>query len=211
MKSWAGFITINRRVMMVIMAGILIGAVAAVPGCKKDKEIEPEAAGTPQKALPGEAGFTYKIIVKDMSLNWRTAGNTLQAMIRAKTSGWVGVGFNSTEVMKDAWFIMGYVRDGKVTISEQHGNTPRTHLRKTDLGGKETVTGASGTEDNNGTEIRFTIPLIPGDIDKPIAAAGDTLVSLAYGKTEQLAQLHAFRAKIKVNLSTGAYSVITVK
>ena len=198
----------GRQVVPIVASCMIIVVLAFSTACKKE---EKEAVGPQQQAAAGEQGYQFKITVKDMTFNWRPAGSTLQVMVRAKTTGWTGVGFNATEGMKDAWFIMGYVKDGAATIVEQHGNTPKTHLKKSDLGGASSVSNASGSVNNNETVLRFTIPLKPADIDTPINAVGDTTVLLAYGKTEQMAQVHAFRAKLSVNLSTGAYSVITAK
>lgn len=199
--------TRNRVIMANVMAWLLIGVTALSTACSKEKGTE--AGGKPQQAATGDHGYKYKIIVQDMEFNWRPSGDTLQLMIRAKTKGWVGVGFNATEGMKDAWFIMGFVQNGKATVTEQHGNSLTTHREKLDLGGTSSVTNATGTEQNNVTEIRFTIPIRPaGTVDKPLNVTGDTVVLLAYGKSKQIAQLHAFRAKVTVNLSTGNYSII---
>ena len=197
----------KQPLLFLMMACMMIGSMALSFSCKKE-----EKAASPQlKAEAGEQGYQFKVTVKDMVFNWRQAGNTLQVMVRAKTNGWVGVGFNATEGMKDAWFIMGTVKDGAAAIIEQHGNTPRTHLKKADLGGTDSVSNASGSGKDNQTEIRFIIPLKPADLDKPINPAGDTPVLLAYGSTRQMAQLHAFRAKLMINLSAGTYSILTVK
>jgi len=200
------FLSTWRPVVSVAVACMVIAALSLSTACKKE---EPKASGPQQKAAAGEEGYRYKIILKDMTLNWRPAGDTLQVMVRAKTGGWVGVGFNATEGMKDAWFITGIVKNGVPTVIEQHGNTPTTHLKKSDLGGTSALSGVSGSSKNNMTEIRFTIPLKPADIDKPIDPDGDTVLLLAYGATHQMTQVHAFRAKLTVNLSTGAYSVLT--
>ena len=121
------------------------------------------------------------------------------------------MGFNATEGMKDAWFITGIVKGGVPMVIEQHGNTPTTHLKKSDLGGASTLSGVTGSSKNGMTEIRFTIPLKPADIDKPINTDGDTVLLLAYGADNQITQVHTFRAKLTVNLSTGAYSVLTAE
>jgi hypothetical protein len=207
--STTSSLLVYRAVLSLVLACVLAGTMALSTACKKEQE--PEAPGPQQQAAPGEDGYRFKITAKNMTLCWRPDGDRLNLLVRAATDGWVSVGFNATEGMKDAWLIMGYMKDGAVTISEQHGNTPKTHLKKSDLGGTASVTGASGKVKNNETELRFSIPLKPADIEKPINPGGDTMVLLAYGKTKQLAQLHAFRAKLKVNLATGAYSILTMK
>ena len=57
--------------------------------------------------------------------------------------------------------------------------------------------------------LEFTVPLNSGDArDKPVSSQGDTIVLLAYGRSDSVVLKHRFRAIVKVNLSTGEYSVL---
>lgn len=188
-------------VTLMLMAGIV--------SCSKEKAKE-EPKGISSTAEKGDTGYTYKISVENITFNWK-AGKNLAVKIKAKTTGWIGIGFNPSEGMKDANFIMGYVKDGKVTISNQHGTSKSLHKSNVDLGGKENVTAKAGSEKNGETELSFEIPFKTGDkLDRPVDLNGDTTILLAYGQSDLLAQQHMSRAKIKVNLSNGSYSVISV-
>lgn len=183
--------------LICLVSGILLS-------CVKEKETVIEA-GT---ASPGEKGYDHRITVEDITFNWSVDGNELRASVRGKTTGWVGAGFNPSAGMKDANFIIGYVKDGVATVRNDHGVSKTLHKSNEDLGGKEHVTNTSVEIKNDETEIRFTIPLKTDDrLDRPINVNGDTVVLLAYGRTTRISQQHAFRVRMHLNLTTGVYSV----
>ncbi|TAL38737.1 MAG: DOMON domain-containing protein [Spirochaetes bacterium] len=193
-----------KRILFLMFIGLF--ALAAV-NCGKEKPADkPLETGT---AAKGDQGYTFKVAADKMQLQWSLAGETLTVKLKAPTSGWVGVGFNPTDSMKDANFVMGLVKEGKVTVSSQYGTAKNLHKNVTDLGGKSYVTNAAGKEENNETEISFSMPLKSGDsLDRPITANADTVVLLAYGPGDILAQQHVYRARLKINLSTGAYTLM---
>jgi hypothetical protein len=183
---------------------------AALLSCSREKASETVlASGT---AGPGDQGYTYKITDEKIQYNWRIDGAKLMIKLKAETMGWIGAGFNPTEGMKDATFIIGYVKNGAVTITEQHGTDLKQHLKDTDLGGSDNVADVDGRQANNQTEISFSIPLkSPDKLDRPIDPKGDTVVLLAYGMGTELGQQHVFWSRLHVNLSDGKYSITLKK
>ena len=183
-----------------IMAGMLVS-------CKKGSQSgEALESGTARK---GDPGYTYRIAVDKIQFNWSVENKNLRVKLAARNPGWVGIGFNPTDGMKDANFILGYVKDGVAVISNQHGVSSTLHKKNEDIGGAGHVMNPSGMEKNGITEISFTIPLTTGGmLDRPIDLNGNTAVLLAYGESKNLAQLHSFRAKLYVNLSNGSYSIV---
>lgn len=172
------------------------------------KENEPQAPVETGTAVKGDKGYTYTITVDKIQFSWLLSGKIIHVKLRAETSGWVAVGFNPTDRMKDANFIMGFVKDGKVEVSNQHGISPNLHRNNTELGGRNFISNPTGVLKDNMTEVTFEYPLSTGDmLDRPITADGDTGVLLAYGSTALLAQKHAFRARLAVNLSNGKYTL----
>ncbi len=158
-------------------------------------------------SMAGQDGFDHKIEVETLTFEWRFAGDSLQVRLSAKTKGWVGIGFNPTKEMKDANFILGYVKKGKVKISDHFGFTSRQHKSDTKLGGKKNVSDVWGEEEGGRTSIGFTIPLNSGDDkDKEIFINKDNLVLLAHGAgRDSLKGKHKFKTALKVNLQTGVY------
>lgn len=149
--------------------------------------------------------YDHDAKVKNMSFFWKIEGSDLKVKMTGKTTGWVGIGFNPSAQMKDADFILGYVKDGKAKITDDFGDKERTHKVDEKLGGITNTTLVGGTEDGGVTTIEFSMPLNSGDkTDTVIDPAGQTVVLLAYGgKRDSFKSKHKYRTTIKVNLSTG--------
>jgi hypothetical protein len=158
-------------------------------------------------SMAGQDGFDHKIQVETFIFEWRLAGESLRVRLSAKTKGWVGIGFNPTKEMKDANFILGYVKKGTVKISDHFGFTSRQHKSDTKLGGEKNLSDVWGEEEGGRTAIGFTIPLNSGDDkDKEIFLNKENLVLLAHGAgRDSLKGKHKFKTALKVNLQTGVY------
>ncbi len=155
-----------------------------------------------------EIKYSHKIDVEKISFQWEIDGTVLHVKLVAKTTGWVGIGFNPSEAMKDANFILGYVKNGKAKATDEYGSSQVKHQKDSKLGGEYSVSNLAGKEENGTTEISFTIPLNSGDTkDKPLSIDTETIVLLAYGAgRDSFKARHKFRAALKVNLKTGAFS-----
>lgn len=151
------------------------------------------------------ADYDHTIEAKDMTFSWKIDGDKLAAKVTAKTEGWVGVGFNPSEKMKDANFVIGYVKDGKVKIDDEFGIVATGHKSDKDIGGTEDVTEVGGSEEKGVTTIEFAMPLQSSDEkDQKIDVNGDTTLLLAYGAgRDSFKTRHTYRTIVKVNLSTG--------
>lgn len=159
-------------------------------------------------SLPVTASaYDHKITEKKITFEWKVNGANIDIRLSAPTTGWVGIGFNPTDQMKDANFIVGYVKKGKVKVSDDYGKTKKTHSKDTKAGGKKDVTGISGGEENGVTTIVFTIPLDSGDAkDKALDINGVTTVLLAYGAgRDSFKSRHKVHAVLSVNLSSGEF------
>jgi len=151
--------------------------------------------------------YTNKIDVKDMSFLWKIDGDKIHIKLVAKTNGWVAVGFNPSKIMKDANFILGYIKNGKPAITDHFGTGERRHASDKKLGGESNISNIFGKEENGKTEIGFTIPLKSGDSnDQEISVDKDTIILLAYGAgRDSFRAVHKFRTSITVNLASGKY------
>ena len=150
--------------------------------------------------------YDHEITVQGMEFSWTVEGPDLHVRLTAPTTGWVGIGFNPSSEMKDAKFVLGYVKDGKATISDEFGTGEVQHEAVEKLGGKSDVTLIGGKEEGGRTTIEFSIPLVSKDtLGGRIDPAGETVVLLAYGLDHDASKLrHKFRTSITINLSTGA-------
>ena len=150
--------------------------------------------------------YDHEVKAKNMTFAWKVDGDRLHAKMSAKTKGWVGVGFNPSKKMKDANFILGYVKDGKAEVADHFGTKATGHGEDSKKGGSDDVTLVAGTEDNGLTTIEFTLPMNSSDkMDGTLTADGDTILLLAYGPDrDSMKPRHKFKTTMTVNLSTGA-------
>ena len=157
--------------------------------------------------IADEIQYTNKIDVKDISFLWKIDGDKIHIKLVAKTKGWVGIGFNPSKIMKDANFILGYVKKGKPAITDHFGTGERKHERDKKLGGESNISNIFGREKNGKTEIGFTFPLNSGDSnDQEIRVDQDTIILLAHGAgRDSFRSQHKFRTSITVNLASGKY------
>ncbi len=149
--------------------------------------------------------YDHEIKLKKMSFSWKIQQDQLFVKLVAEAKGWVGIGFNPTKKMQDANFIIGYVKNGKVEITDAFGVRPKEHINDSAMNGSNDITAVSGSEQGGTTTIEFAIPLNSGDsADRKIDTGDITTVLLAFGKgRDDFHSKHRFRTRIKVNLSTG--------
>ena len=150
--------------------------------------------------------YQHSITEKKITFDWSVAGDQLAVKLSAPTTSWVAVGFNPSKKMKDANIIIGYVKKGKVKISDEFGTAATQHKGDKKVGGVDHVTVVGGTEEGGITTIEFTIPLNSGDEkDGVIDPAADTTIILAQGEGRDSFKVkHKVHATVVVNLSTGA-------
>lgn len=152
------------------------------------------------------AEYQHSLDVQKMTFSWSVNSDQLAVKLSAPTTSWVAVGFNPSSKMKDADIIIGYVKKGKVTISDDFGIAATQHKGDSKVGGQDNVTVVGGSEEGNVTTIEFSIPLNSGDDkDSVIDPNGDTVVILAYGEGRDSFRVkHKVAETVTVNLSTGA-------
>ena len=151
------------------------------------------------------ADYDHETEAGPMTFAWKVAESELFVKISGKTTGWVGIGFNPVDQMKGADYIIGYVKDGKVELRDDYGDSERSHKADEELGGTSDVTVIGGEEKGGTTTLEFSIPLDSGDtFDTVIDPQGETVVHLASGgKRDSFISKHQFRTTITVNLSNG--------
>lgn len=150
--------------------------------------------------------YQHSISAEKMTIDWSVNGDQLAMKLAAPTTSWVAVGFNPSNQMKDANIIIGYVKKGKVKISDEYGIAATQHKGDKKVGGAENVTVVGGSEENGVTTIEFSIPLNSGDEkDQTIDPNGDTTLIWAYGEGRDSFRVkHKKQGTMMVNLSTGA-------
>ena len=160
------------------------------------------AGGGGEAQAQGENGY-WTITGAQVEFQWKIESSNLDVVLTAPTTGWISVGFDPSQKMKDANIIIGYVKDGQVFLRDDFGVEPKKHQSDESLGGRSDISDAGGSENDGTTQIRFTIPLDSGDSkDRALSAGGDYRVILAYGTDEAdgFGSYHAKRTTVKIKL-----------
>jgi len=181
-------------------------------GCGQEAPEEPAAEeGLSQEEL---GNYSHGIAVREMRFFWTLQEDSIDIKLAAPTAGWMGIGFNPEmpENMKGANFMIGYVKGGKAEVFDHYGTETKKHKDDEKIGGKSDLSNLSGSELDGQTVLEFTIPLDSGDaMDQPLNVQGDTIVLLAYGRSDSIVLKHRFRAILKVTLSSGEHTVLKIK
>lgn len=145
--------------------------------------------------------YKHKVVQAGVTFEWAIDGDSLHGQLSAKTTGWVGVGFNATKDMQDAGFVIGAVKDGQPKAAIFLGVSPASHSKAIE---QAELTGIDGDEKDGITTIRFTIPLVSKVAGiRPIVPDRDTKVLLAYSNDDSIKVKHVARAEFLLNLATG--------
>jgi hypothetical protein len=97
-------------------------------------------------------------------------GDTAEVTVSAPVTGWVAVGFDPSNRMKDANFLIGYVKNGVAAARDDFGVGATSHAEDEKIGGKNNIISFSGTESDGTTTMTFIIPRDSGDSkDHPLS------------------------------------------
>jgi hypothetical protein len=171
------------------------------------------------------ASFISPIFAADVSMNlmvldngnyrlsWSIKDDVISMHVSAKTNGWLAIGFDPSEKMKDADMIIGYFgpkNTSKVIDSFSVGlNGP--HPDDVSLGGTDDLISSSVTQKNGWTTMNFQRKLVTGDkFDKDIPQNKAIKVIWSYGTTANIKTYHeTSRGTATINFTDGTGSQVT--
>ncbi len=144
----------------------------------------------PKTVKAGKFTFSYSI-----------NGKNLAASVSAKTNGWIAVGFNPKDVMKDANLVIGTILDGKPLLSDEFGDGTFSHKPDTALGGTYDVISGDVKQDSGVTTMTFTIPLESGDKKDCVLVPGQKVkLIFATGASNDIRKKHKSDATVTISL-----------
>ncbi|MFA5399541.1 MAG: DOMON domain-containing protein [Dehalococcoidia bacterium] len=208
----------------VIPALILLLAFSAA-GCQAPSQPEPKATLPPSLPAPavgtqpeGQSAVAENVTwaadgmfkpgeysrsksFGDFELSWSTDDLYLYMGMKARTAGWVAVGFDPSSQMKDADIVQGFIKDGVLSIADQYSTGQfGPHPADTQQGGTEDILAAAGGSDGGFTTIEFKRRLDTGDkFDKPLGK-GTHKIIWAYGSDPQFTLKHMARGSGEIDL-----------
>lgn len=173
----------------------------------EEEQEENDAEGTEgtemEKTLESaDDDYTVRTI-EDQGFNvtLRVTETDIEVSMQADTKGWVAIGFDPSSMMKDANFIIGYVKDGEVFLRDDFGVSTINHKPDTSLGGESNVTVIGGEETEKGTSIQFRIPMDSNDqYDTVLERGKEYTILLAFGNDDDFDRVHRRHTKVTVTL-----------
>ena len=162
------------------------------------------AGGSQEESTP-EVSDRLAQVEPDWYVTWEFIDDEIIFTMAAPTTGWVSIGFNPSQRMRDAAFVIGYIdNNGDVQIREDYGTGNTSHASDISLGGTEDVRVLSGTTEEGKTVITFALPLDSGDSYDVVFTPGETYTMLlAYGPegAQNFTARHRSRTSLEVQLN----------
>ena len=139
---------------------------------------------------------------RSFEVYWKNDAQYLYMAMKAKTTGWIAVGFEPSEWMKDAEIVMGYVHDGNVTVQDQYstGNYG-PHVPVTELGGTNDILEYGGKQENGYTIIEFKRKMDTGDRFNKAFSSGQVVpIIWSFSDSDSIEVKHVADGKGKLYL-----------
>ena len=196
-----------RRVSVILTLLLLVGLAAGCGGTKPEpaKTSPPAAQGQAAvlSAQPGEwkpdgviADKEYAKMQQmgEIEVYSRIDGDKVRMALKAKTNGYLAIGFGPSQRMQDADIILGFVKDGKATVADMFSTGPTgPHPPDDQQGGKIDVTVFGGSNKDGITIIEFERKLDTGDAKDKVIKAGDNKIIWAISEETAFSGKHAKR------------------
>jgi hypothetical protein len=173
-------------------------------------ESQPPESPTPPASRPAKwsadgvittGEYTNTKSFGDYEIHWTGDEQYIYIGMKAKTSGWLAVGIQPGITMKDADMVLGFVKDGKATVTD-HFSTGSygPHSPDTELGGTDDLLEFGGREEGGYTTIEFKRLLDTGDKYDLQVSRGTNKIIWSYGLDEQPTKKHVSRGYGEIDL-----------
>jgi hypothetical protein len=141
-------------------------------------------------------------------LSWSLKEDVIEIKILAKTTGWIAIGFDPSEKMKDADMIIGYLdANGQPKVVDSYSvGLKGPHPEDISLGGTSDILSSSITQKNGWSTMSFQRKLATGDkFDKDIPINQSVKVIWSYGATADIKTYHeTSRGIAQINFTNGS-------
>jgi hypothetical protein len=169
--------------MKPILVALLLGLMLFISGCIQPQEPPAESASVVTKTateewkadgVVGESEYSHSMLLQsparqgysggEMIVSWRNDDEYLYLAMNGSTDGWLAIGFEPLEWMKNADMIVASVQEGKaVALDEYCTGNYGPHLEDTMLGGTDDIAEFAGNQKDGQTVIELKRKLDTGD------------------------------------------------
>ena len=204
-----------RRLSVILTLLLLVGLAAGCDGTKPEPAKTNQPATTAQQvasqpakapalsAKPGDwkpdgviADNEYAQMQQfgEFEVYSRIDDDKVRMALKAKTNGYVAIGFEPAQRMQDADIILGFVKDGKATVADMFSTGPTgPHPPDEQQGGKNDVTVFGGNNKDGVTIIEFERKLDTGDAKDKVIKIGDNKIIWAISEEAAFSGKHSKR------------------
>jgi hypothetical protein len=114
----------------------------------------------------------------DYQISWSSDDSFIYIGMKAKTAGWVAVGFGPESMMKNADIVMGYIAEGKAQVDDTFSTGEfGPHPPDTQLGGTNDIIASAVKVDSGYTTVEFKRKFDTGDkYDKPVLKGTNKMI-----------------------------------
>jgi hypothetical protein len=165
--------------MKPILVALLVGLLLLSSGCIQPREapVVVETIATEEWKADGivsESEYSRNMVLQgparqgysggDMEVSWKNDEEYLYLALNGSTVGWLSIGFEPLEWMKNSDIILASVQGGRATVLDEYctGNYG-PHIEDTLLGGTDDIAESGGSKGGGRTVIELKRKLDTGD------------------------------------------------
>ncbi len=188
-----------KPIFVALLLGLMVGVMLSFSGCIQPKEapvVSEKVASEEWKpdGVVGENEYARSMVLVgpsrqgytggEMQISWKNDQEYLYMALNATANGWLSIGFDPLEWMKNSDMILGSVQGSKATVLDEYctGNYG-PHIEDTLLGGTNDILESGGSRVAGRTTIEFKRKLNTGDrFDK--AFLPDQTISVIWASSQ---------------------------
>ena len=195
---------LNRTIVWILIGTLIL--ISQFPLFSCSKSTQQEQTTTTSSSINGIVDVNeYPNSVTydngNFQIYWKVEGQDLFIGIKAKTTGWVAIGFNASSRLTNVDYVFGWVSNGKASISDEYSaDYHGQHEADVSLGGKDNVTEFGGREDTGYTVIEFKRALVTGDAFDASISPGDLSIIWAYASSDNISSEHSRRGYGQIHI-----------
>ncbi len=192
--------------MKPILVALLLGLLFLFSGCIQPKEapVVAEKMVTEEWKPDGVIGrdeYSRSMVLQgparqgytggEMEISWKNDREYLYMALNSSANGWLSLGFEPLEWMKNADIVLASIQDKAIVLDEYCTGNYGPHIEDTLLGGTNDITEYAGRRDLGHTVIEFKRKLNTGDrFDKAFVPGQAISIIWALSQNPEISQKH---------------------
>ena len=141
------------------------------------------------------------ITANGMKVTWYHSDDRIYFTLKAPTTGWLAIGFNTSNNLTDTYLIMCNVIKNKTRVVEHYVIKPGAYHPIDKLGGTPQVLDINGSESNEMSAIHFSLPQQPAcSHQKPLDQNRPYHLLIAYSLEDDFNHHSIMRTTTKIIL-----------